>query len=249
MARLFRTDRRVQRSITQVRSQQTRCRVELLAMQGRQRARIVSGRCAAVTRKMRMHVRYLQRTNTAGFRERPIRELERARIHTTNLCLLCATTFVCRLKDASVDCALGRAAHCCFTDKWKRDWCGWSDSNRHGFPHYPLKVACLPVPPHPHRKLNCAGRSRAVVLLSPFARTTGLQSSWTARCCPNWANPSVRQVPSTQQARSPAVRSPNPQGAPAILSIALARSAQPESLPDPARSSAPPDCAHPSRQA
>jgi hypothetical protein len=117
-----------------------------------------------------MHARYLQRTNTAGFRERPIRELERARIGATNLCLFCATPFVCRLNDASVHCALGRAAHCCFTDKWKRDWCGWSDSNRHGFPHYPLKVACLPVPPHPHRKLNCAGRSRAVVLLSPFAR-------------------------------------------------------------------------------
>ncbi len=33
----------------------------------------------------------------------------------------------------------------------KKDWCGWSDSNRHGLRHYPLKIACLPVPPHPHR--------------------------------------------------------------------------------------------------
>ena len=31
----------------------------------------------------------------------------------------------------------------------KKGWCGWSDSNRHGLRHYPLKIACLPVPPHP----------------------------------------------------------------------------------------------------
>ena len=28
-------------------------------------------------------------------------------------------------------------------------WCGWRDSNSHGFPRRPLKTVCLPVPPHP----------------------------------------------------------------------------------------------------
>lgn len=27
--------------------------------------------------------------------------------------------------------------------------CGWSDSNRHGLLHYPLKIACIPISPHP----------------------------------------------------------------------------------------------------
>jgi hypothetical protein len=26
-------------------------------------------------------------------------------------------------------------------------WCRRGDSNPHGFPHHPLKMACLPVPP------------------------------------------------------------------------------------------------------
>jgi hypothetical protein len=31
-------------------------------------------------------------------------------------------------------------------------WCGWRDSNSHGFPRRPLKTVCLPVPPHPQFK-------------------------------------------------------------------------------------------------
>jgi hypothetical protein len=31
-------------------------------------------------------------------------------------------------------------------------WCGWRDSNSHGFPRRPLKTVCLPVPPHPQNK-------------------------------------------------------------------------------------------------
>lgn len=27
-------------------------------------------------------------------------------------------------------------------------WCAWQDLNLHGFRHYHLKVACLPIPPH-----------------------------------------------------------------------------------------------------
>jgi hypothetical protein len=27
-------------------------------------------------------------------------------------------------------------------------WCRWPESNRHGSRHYPLKIACLPIPPH-----------------------------------------------------------------------------------------------------
>ncbi len=27
--------------------------------------------------------------------------------------------------------------------------CGWRESNSQGFPHTPLKRACLPIPPHP----------------------------------------------------------------------------------------------------
>jgi hypothetical protein len=34
-------------------------------------------------------------------------------------------------------------------------WCGWRDSNSHGFPSRPLKTVCLPVPPHPQiQELN-----------------------------------------------------------------------------------------------
>lgn len=29
-------------------------------------------------------------------------------------------------------------------------WCRWPDLNRHGLRHYPLKIACLPIPPHRH---------------------------------------------------------------------------------------------------
>jgi hypothetical protein len=28
------------------------------------------------------------------------------------------------------------------------EWCAWQDLNLHGLPHYHLKVACLPIPPH-----------------------------------------------------------------------------------------------------
>ena len=27
-------------------------------------------------------------------------------------------------------------------------WCRWPESNRHAVKHYPLKIACLPIPPH-----------------------------------------------------------------------------------------------------
>ena len=27
-------------------------------------------------------------------------------------------------------------------------WCRWPDSNRHSSRHHPLKMACLPIPPH-----------------------------------------------------------------------------------------------------
>ena len=32
---------------------------------------------------------------------------------------------------------------------WMPNWCGWSDSNRHDLRHHPLKMACLPISPHP----------------------------------------------------------------------------------------------------
>ena len=36
---------------------------------------------------------------------------------------------------------------------WERlsfsDWCGWRDLNSHGYSHYRLKIARLPVPPQP----------------------------------------------------------------------------------------------------
>ncbi len=31
---------------------------------------------------------------------------------------------------------------------WILIWCRWRDSNSHELPHYPLKIACLPIPPH-----------------------------------------------------------------------------------------------------
>ncbi|MFM1770261.1 MAG: hypothetical protein RJA22_2790 [Verrucomicrobiota bacterium] len=34
----------------------------------------------------------------------------------------------------------------------KERWCAWQDLNLHGFRHYHLKVACLPIPPHAQRR-------------------------------------------------------------------------------------------------
>ena len=36
---------------------------------------------------------------------------------------------------------------------WSLSWCPRPDLNRHGFRHYPLKIACLPIPPLGHFKL------------------------------------------------------------------------------------------------
>ena len=42
-------------------------------------------------------------------------------------------------------------------------WCRRGDSNPHGFPHHPLKMACLPVPPlrHLDKDLRACGWSSA----------------------------------------------------------------------------------------
>lgn len=36
------------------------------------------------------------------------------------------------------------------------DLCGRGDLNSHGSPHYHLKVACLPIPPHPRKQILLA---------------------------------------------------------------------------------------------
>ena len=35
-------------------------------------------------------------------------------------------------------------------DRDPSPWCPRPDSNRHGLPHHPLKMACLPIPPLRH---------------------------------------------------------------------------------------------------
>ena len=49
-------------------------------------------------------------------------------------------------------------------------WCRRGDSNPHGFPHHPLKMACLPVPPLRH-----SSRLTPSVYLAGLGGSAGLE--------------------------------------------------------------------------
>src|SRR3546814_1677659 len=53
----------------------------------------------------------------------------------------------------------------------RRGWCGWRDLNPHGFRHWNLNPACLPVPPHPRRALR-APRQEAHCYMTSSAAST-----------------------------------------------------------------------------
>ncbi len=64
-------------------------------------------------------------------------------------------------------CALRRGAH------QRKKWCGRWDSNPQAFRHRPLKTACLPVPPLPHKRLlyprpDPAGKPALLLVVGQF---------------------------------------------------------------------------------
>ena len=56
-----------------------------------------------------------------------------------------------KLRKQKIRLAIGLADFCELL--WKSLWCRGRDSNPHENPHYPLKIACLPVPPPRREKM------------------------------------------------------------------------------------------------
>jgi hypothetical protein len=78
----------------------------------------------------------------------------------------------------------------------KRDgreiWCRRGDSNPHEFPHHPLKMACLPIPPLRHLKklLSINSRNPDYISCRNFSRkSTTWQAAWILPVCQTVARP------------------------------------------------------------
>jgi hypothetical protein len=57
-------------------------------------------------------------------------------------------------------CSLSRGVPSTTRPPFHKFWCVRRDSNPHAFQHYPLKIACLPIPPRTQQLTACRQLSR-----------------------------------------------------------------------------------------